>query len=141
MEFRKNVAGTALIVVLIIITVVTIVVTTALRSSTLLYELALDRVEQTSQLRTAQALAQYGIACCKNIKTEDDKTKQNSYHEAFDHWPVPVGEYQGIVTITPQETSFRIETILKKGDVQLYAISVELAQKDGAWRVMSWNSS
>ncbi len=139
MESGKNLKGTVLVIVLIIITFVVVVATTALRSGTLLYELALDRVEQTTQLRAAQALAYYGIAYCKNLKKEQTESEHKDHRLTFDQWPPPKGIYQGTLTITPKEKGYLIQAILEKQGDQLCSIQSEIGPKKKRWKILSWD--
>ncbi len=139
MEKRKNVNGSALIVVLIFVSFVIIVATTVLSSGTLLYELALDRVEQTRQHHAIQALMYYGIAYCQKLETE--KIDPKTYEHSFDQWPVPNGTYQGRLAISPCSQGYAVKAILARHDEQLCEIQSEISHQKGLWGITSWQDS
>lgn len=136
METRKNVKGTALIVVLLMISFVVIVATTVFRSGTLLCELALDRVEQTRQQYALQALALYGIAYCKKLANDNNQPKNYDY--TFDQWPIQAGPYQGVLAISAQNRGYLVKAVLARQDEQLGVVESEIGLQKGVWSILSW---
>jgi len=106
-----------------------VVATVALRSSTLFYELALDRVVQIKQLRAAQALAYYGVAYCKQMKNHNV-----SQTISFDCWP-PEGPYEGKIEIEPTKKGYTVEATMSKEDLKIHTIQIEIANEKDGWRM------
>jgi len=113
-----------------------VVATVSLRSGTLLYELALDRVAQLKQQRTAQALAYYGIAYCKTI----GGSKPQSHSLSFDHWPPPNGPYEGEIVIEQTQKGYTVAATIFKQGHELNSILAEVEEQKGGWRIMDWRS-
>lgn len=145
MERGSKRSGSVLVLVLILSTFIMVVATVSLRSGTLLYELALDRVVQLKQQRTAQALAYYGIAYCKTIRG----SKPRSHTLSFDHWPLSDGIYEGAINIEPKGKGYSITAMLSSPSPpsaisgwrqreDLSSILVEIGQQKDGWRIVSW---
>jgi len=130
MENKKLTHGSAIIAVLITIAVLTIVSLTVMRSATLFYELALQRVSQLRINLAHQALSNYGIAYCKSIDPSKHKKK---YEQAFSHWPLNMGPYEGIVRILTEDLRFTIETVLIKDGREVRKETCILTKKETGW--------
>ncbi len=137
---QKN--GSILVMVLIISAFIMVVATVSLRSGTLLYELALDRVEQTEHFKVAQALIYYGIAHCKTLGEDKRKAHQLS----FDQWPFdsthnrppPDEAYAGKIAIEPRKLGYMIEATLYQQEEELCCMQAEIEQEKGVWRIVYW---
>ncbi len=133
MERGSKRGGSILVMVLIISTFIMVVATVSLRSGTLLYELALDRVTQAEHLRAAQALAYYGIAHCKLIGEE----KRKEYLLSFDRWPPPEGAYEGRIVIEPRQQGYIIDVTICKHGEELGGVHTDIQQEKDGWRIQS----
>lgn len=136
MERGSRKKGSAVVTVLIISTFIMVVATISLRSGTLLYELALDRVAQATHLRAAQALLYYGIAHCKTLGEDKSELHQLS----FDQWPPPDGAYEGAIAIEPRQRGYSIEATLSKQREELCCMRAEIEREKGVWRIVGWQS-
>ena len=136
MEKGSKRNGSIIVMVLMIGTFIMVVASVALRSGTLLYELALDRVTYLKQLHAAQALAYYGIAYCKMRKEE----KRESHSLSFAHWPLPSGPYEGSITIEPIKKGYIVAAILLRQNEELCSIQAEIECPKEEWRIVSWQS-
>ena len=134
---RGSKNGSTVVLLLVISTFIMMVATVALRSGTLLYELALDRVAHFKQLRASQALAYYGISYCKTIRG----SKSQSHSLSFNHWPSPDGAYEGNISIESKEKGYSITTMLTKKGEEINMVRVEIGQQKGVWRIVSWQNS
>ncbi len=120
-------------------TVIIVVATTALRSTTLLYDLALDRVEQARQFRAVQALAYYGAVHCKQMSdTKQDEGEQEEYHATFAQWPQPAGNYQAELLITPQNNQYTITAKLSSDEKPIATIQCTISTVEGRWDIENW---
>jgi hypothetical protein len=117
-------------------TAIMIMATVALRSSTLLCELALDRVEYFKKLHAAQALAYYGIAYCQAMQEKKDQSPTLS----FDYWPVADGAYRGHIAIEPKKQSYSIIVTVSRNAEEPYSIKVEVGQQKDGWRIINWQT-
>ena len=136
MERGSKRSGSAVVLVLILSTFIMVIATVSLRSGTLLYELALDRVAYLKQLRAAQALAFYGIAYCKTIRG----SKPQSHSLSFDHWPPPNGPYEGEIVIEQTKKGFMVGATLSKQGEGLNYIQAEIGRQKDGWRIVGWRS-
>ena len=134
MERGSKRSGSVLVLVLILSTFIMVVATVSLRSGTLLYELALDRVAQLKQQRTVQALAYYGIAYCKTIRG----SKPRSHSLSFDHWPLSDGIYEGAINIEPKGKGYSITATIKKQGEDLSSIQIRIEKKSDGWWIVDW---
>lgn len=113
MENKKEVMpGSATIMVMVILTMLVVVGTTALRTATLLHELAMQRVLIQKQFHALDALMNYGIACCWVI--ENSKKKEDEYTHFFDQWPSNASDYSGKITISRQKKLYTVKGQLFK---------------------------
>lgn len=111
MEYMKSHAGSALVTVMVVMAVITILAGTIMRSTTLVYELSLERVAHEHQTRAAQALLNYGIAWCHRI--ESYPKKEPRYDISLEQWPpIKGGLYSGKVSITVTKKNYTIEAHL-----------------------------
>lgn len=132
MKMRHQTSGSALLMVLVLSSCIMLIATVALRSSTLFYEIALDRVAQFEQLHAAQALAYYGIAHCMARGENALKTL------SFDRWPPPDGPYAGSISIEPKKKGYRLVATLSKQSEQRCVIQSEIIKQKGGWRMACW---
>jgi hypothetical protein len=133
MENKKEVvSGSATIMVMVILTILVIVGTTALRTATLLHELAMQRVLTQKQFRGIEALMNYGIACCWLI--DSSKKKEDQYIYTFDQWPPNTGDYSGKITISRQKRLYTVKGQLLKEAQEVAQSSCHVWPEKTEWK-------
>lgn len=135
MERKDRGPGSILVMLLVISTFIMVVATVTLRSGTLLYEFALERVAHLSCLRATQALAYYGIAY--GLMAQGDPQLRSL---SFAHWPLPDGAYEGNIVIKPSKKNYLVQATLTKQGQELGTIRSEIERQKDGWRIVDWQS-
>ena len=118
MENKK--IGSATLMVLIVMTILLFIGGTALKTATMLHDLAMQRVRMQQQNQSAQALINYAIACCKLIHSIIEK--KEIYEYTIDPWPHT--SYRGEIEIELKP----IKTLKKTGNPRWYEIKAQMIE-------------
>jgi len=119
---KKNMPGTALLIVFFVLTIITIWATNVWRETAYMLDLAHTKQQYEQQFRLTEGLLEYG-KCAAHIlyqRWSKDSSKSAQTKCTFDHWPPlqlneqPDKDYSGTIHITRNEQQVSIHAQLSK---------------------------
>ena len=122
--------GSALILVFSLIAVMGIVSIAVIRSGTLFYAFALDRMAHARKILAVESLTWYAIARCH-------EHPEKSWNKVFSQWPTN-GAFEGRVSTTSDQSKITICASLSENNVPICAIKCVLKNENNLWSILTW---